>query len=73
MIWLPNQMMILSGMFVEVQSDLKTSKQVARVRPHCAGVLIILRAVFQEGLWQGVCIGQIRYNRGGKRIRNLTV
>lgn len=66
-------MMTLSGMFVEVQSDLKTSKQVARVRPHCAGVLIILRAVFQEGLWQGVCIGQIRYNRGGKRIRNLTV
>ena len=52
---------------------MKTSKQVARVRTHCAGILIILRAVFQEGLWHVVCIGQARYNRGGKRIRNLTI
>lgn len=48
-----------------------TSKQLEL--DHIAGILIILRTIFQEWLWPIAYVGQAKWNKGGKRIKNFVV
>lgn len=48
-----------------------TSKQLEL--DHIAGILIILRTIFQEWLRPIAYVGQAKWNKGGKRIRNFVV